>query len=467
MPNSRWQFIIDATLVGMDAQADLGALLALDAEVSVKSFSDLSSDQKIDNNEAILIHNFTAISEAAGQLSRLRHNLPNSLHFLCPNSSARPTIEICSHVDGWISPSFNSESVTAAIIHSLKKSQTLAEIQSHLSRCTIYQTGSTYDPSQCQAVFSYVENLAAGLKISIVHENEDRTASNGLEIVAENCHFWYRLGGQLRGQELIIEFATRYPARQECSIASNLYHWLAHELTLFDFDSRLAGSQKALIQAEKLSVAGRLTASIAHEIKNPLQGVRNCLHLLGMPNLTPEQHGQYLEMTNQEMERLSNTVQQMLEFYKPNQDFKPLQVLEVLEHTINLTTSQMADANVKIRTIWPPKIPLILAIRDQIEQVLLNLLLNAKDALVEGGLVTVKIEVSKPFLAIVVEDNGPGVSAELRESIFEPFVSTKGTSGLGLSVSHEIIRNHHGTLELMDPIPGVGARFKIILPIKT
>ena len=214
-------------------------------------------------------------------------------------------------------------------------------------------------------------------------------------------------------------------------------------------------------------MAGRLTASIAHEIKNPLQGVRNCLHLLGKKDISPEQHEQFLEMTNQEMERLSNTVQQMLEFYKPNQEFKPLQVLDVLEHTLNLVNSQLADSNVKLKTIWPPKIPLILAIRNQVEQVLLNLVLNARDAMKEGGLLTIRIEVTKPFLSIVVADSGTGVPDEVREQIFDPFFSTKGTSGLGLSVSQEIIKNHHGVLELMEPIPGVGARFKIILPIKT
>ena len=237
-------------------------------------------------------------------------------------------------------------------------------------------------------------------------------------------------------------------------------------LVIAQLIEQVSSTKRALIQAEKLSVAGRVTASIAHEIKNPLQGVQNCLHLLGMPGLSAEQHQRYLDMTNQEMDRLANTVQQMLEFYKPNQEFKPVQVLDVLEHTLDLVNSQLSENGIKVRTVWPPKIPNVLAIRNQIEQVLLNLVLNAKDAMPNGGSLSIKIEITKPFLSIIVADSGSGIPLELRDQVFEHFFSTKGTSGLGLPVSREIIKNHHGILELVDRGSEPGACFKIILPIK-
>ena len=261
----------------------------------------------------------------------------------------------------------------------------------------------------------------------------------------------------------------RYTAMCLENIFSLFQNWYVRQKYSSELEregKKFALTQKALIQAEKLSVAGRMTASIAHEINNPLQGVKNCLHLLSNKNISEEQKTRYLEMTNQEMDRLTNTVQQMLEFYKPNEKYKPVQVLDVLEHTLNLLDNQLSENGIKIKTIWPPKIPLVSGIKNQIEQVFINLVINAKDAMPSGGELTLTIESAKPFLAIIFEDSGAGVPDDMREKIFEPFVSTKGTSGLGLSVCNEIIKNHSGVLELMDKIPNHGARFKIILPIK-
>lgn len=225
-------------------------------------------------------------------------------------------------------------------------------------------------------------------------------------------------------------------------------------------------SQKALIQSEKLSVAGKMTAAIAHEIKNPLQGVRNCFHLVSNQNLDQESKDKYLEMTNQELDRLTNTVQRMLEFYRPNEEFKTIQVLDVLEHTLNLLQGQLSEYGISVKTSWPLKVPPIQGIADQIEQVFMNLILNSRDFMQNGGTLLINFEVQKPYIAIIFEDSGPGVLPELREKIFEPFVSSKGTAGLGLSVCQEIITNHQGVIELMDELEGRGARFKIILPIK-
>ena len=99
---------------------------------------------------------------------------------------------------------------------------------------------------------------------------------------------------------------------------------------------RMEKSQQALVQAEKLAVAGRLTASIAHEINNPLQGVSNCFHLATREDVPPEMRQKYLDMTQLELERLMTTVQRMLDFYRPSAEFVPVQVLDLLDHVLNL-----------------------------------------------------------------------------------------------------------------------------------
>ena len=227
---------------------------------------------------------------------------------------------------------------------------------------------------------------------------------------------------------------------------------------------KIEDSQQALVQAEKLAVAGRLTASIAHEINNPLQGVRNCFHLATRDDIPVEMRQKYMDMTQQELERLMTTVQRMLDFYRPSAEFKPVQVLDLLEHVLNLLGQQLRDRNIRVTTSWPARLPSIRAISNQIEQVFINLILNAHDAMQNGGELWISISQKKKMLEITFQDSGSGIPVDVRSNIFEPFVSTKGTSGLGLSVSYDIVTAHGGRLDLLgDKTPG--ACFRVLLPI--
>lgn len=233
---------------------------------------------------------------------------------------------------------------------------------------------------------------------------------------------------------------------------------------LRDYVHRIEDSQQALIQSEKLAVAGRLTASIAHEINNPLQGVRNCFHLATREDVPSEMRKKYLDLTQQELERLMTTVQRMLDFYRPSTEFKPVQILDLLEHVLNLLGQQLRERNIRVTTSWPAHLPSIQIIENQIEQVLINLILNAHDAMPSGGELLINISQKRKMLEIKIRDTGNGIPKNIRQHIFEPFVSTKGTSGLGLSVSYDIINTHGGRLDLvMDNLPGTC--FHIQLPI--
>ncbi len=224
-------------------------------------------------------------------------------------------------------------------------------------------------------------------------------------------------------------------------------------------------SQRALMQAEKMSIAGRLTASIAHEINNPLQSVSNCLHLASRKELSSQVRRDYLEMAQNEMDRLMVTVQRMLDYYRPGGlDRKPVDLNELVQKVITLVARQLEEHKVRVYTRFSTRMFPVLAVGDQIQQVLLNLVLNAMEAMPEGGKLYFETAVRKNNAEVIVEDTGPGIPDAQRAHIFEPFVSTKeGGTGLGLAVSYGIVSAHGGSLELAEG-RGRGACFKLILP---
>ena len=161
----------------------------------------------------------------------------------------------------------------------------------------------------------------------------------------------------------------------------------------------------------------------------------------------------------------SSTVQRMLDFYRPNVEFKPLQILDLLEHVLHLISQQLHERNIRVTTAWPAKLPNIMAISNQIEQVFINLALNAFDAMPQGGELCITIAQKKKMVEILFQDSGSGVPAEMRQTIFEPFVSSKiSGTGLGLAVSYDIVTAHGGRLDLMEGNK-TGACFRVMLPI--
>ena len=235
---------------------------------------------------------------------------------------------------------------------------------------------------------------------------------------------------------------------------------------LRNYVKRVEDSQQALLRVEKMAAAGRLTASIAHEVNNPLQSVQNCLHLAGHDSVSPEKRREYIELAKKELDRLMKTTQRMLDFYRPGAvRVEQVDLLELLNHVLSLTSQQMSQKNLTITTNLPESLPLIYVVSSQIQQIFFNLILNALDAVPEGGELTISARAVENGVELVFEDNGPGIPEDRRENIFEPFFSTKeGGTGLGLTVSYNIVTAHGGTLDLIDG-PGSGACFRLFLPM--
>jgi signal transduction histidine kinase len=234
---------------------------------------------------------------------------------------------------------------------------------------------------------------------------------------------------------------------------------------LREYVRQVEESQQALLQAEKMATAGRLSVSIAHEVNNPLQSVQNCLHLAGRKDLSQEQREEYFELAKSELNRLMSTVQRMLDFYRPGA-VSPSEVdlHDLLNYVLNLMSKQLEKQGIRVQTDIPEKLPSVVAVGSQVQQVLINLILNSFDAMPEGGDLQVTARVVKDGVEILLKDNGPGIPADHQAHIFEPFFSTKdGGTGLGLTVSYNIVTAHGGKLELASN-NGPGACFRVYLP---
>jgi signal transduction histidine kinase/CheY-like chemotaxis protein len=236
---------------------------------------------------------------------------------------------------------------------------------------------------------------------------------------------------------------------------------------LREYVHQIEQSQRALIQAEKMSAVGRLTASIAHEVNNPLQAVQNCLHLAGRDELSMEKREEYITMAEDELDRLMSTVRRMLDFYRPGAiDRKPTKITELIDRVLALLKKQMDDQNVVVTKKLPKKLPRVNIVGNQIQQVFFNLILNSLEVMPEGGTIEISAAVNEDNLEIKFKDNGPGVPPEASANIFEPFMSTtENGTGLGLSVSYGILTAHGGSLELINSSVD-GACFKVVIPVE-
>jgi PAS domain S-box-containing protein len=234
--------------------------------------------------------------------------------------------------------------------------------------------------------------------------------------------------------------------------------------------------EQVLFDSEKLAATGRLAASIAHEINNPLEAVQNSLYLLQKELGDDAGAKPYLDIAARETQRMSRILRQMLGFYRQHEALNDVDVNALIEEAIGLVAKRLRERGVQIETRKEAQLPAIRASADQLKQVLLNLLLNAADSMPRGGTITVLTQAGagqetevygRDAVQIQVRDTGQGIPDEMLAQIFEPFFSTKpgkGT-GLGLWVSQGIVQNHGGTLRVRSLV-GRGTTFTITLPVK-
>ncbi len=229
-------------------------------------------------------------------------------------------------------------------------------------------------------------------------------------------------------------------------------------------------AQARLIQSEKLAVIGQLASSLAHELNNPLQAIQSGLGLvvdeLDGGNTRLAQNDLYV--IQQELERIDSIFRQMLDFYRPTaSEYLPLDLNAICDGVRILMRKRLQEANVTLHLELTPNLPLTCGDSNQIKQVLLNLLLNAADALAPvGGHVTLHTLRHDQQACISVADDGPGIAPEYLGRLFEPLFTTKTRGlGLGLAISQEIVQRHEGTITVHS-LQGKGTTFTIHLPVQ-
>ncbi len=235
-----------------------------------------------------------------------------------------------------------------------------------------------------------------------------------------------------------------------------------------EMERALRRTQEQLLQSEKLAAMGRLTSQIAHELNNPLYGIMNTLELLKTEISPQSKRRKVLEMALSETVRLSDLLRKMLSFSKPDQEEKQaVDINTVLDEILLLHEKQLQENDIKIKTSFAEALPQISASKDQLRQVFLNLVANARDAMPDGGTLSVITACDPENVRIEITDTGVGIQEEHLKKIFDSFFTTKDSVtgvGLGLSVCYGLIKDHGGDIQVKSNVDS-GTTFIITFPI--
>ncbi len=235
-----------------------------------------------------------------------------------------------------------------------------------------------------------------------------------------------------------------------------------------EMERKLHRTQEHLLQSEKLAAMGRLISHLAHELNNPLYGIMNTLELMKTEIPPTNKRRKLLDMALSETVRLTDMLRKTLSFSKPDQEEKvPVRINDILDEILLLHEKQLREHTIKIVSDFAADLPEVIASKNQLRQVFLNLISNARDAMPEGGTFRVSTKSQGDQIVIRVSDTGVGIKEDHIDKIFDTFFSTKTDSvkgvGLGLSVCYGFIKDHGGDIQV-ESRRGTGTTFIIRLP---
>ncbi|MDE3119861.1 MAG: PAS domain S-box protein, partial [Nitrospirota bacterium] len=226
--------------------------------------------------------------------------------------------------------------------------------------------------------------------------------------------------------------------------------------------------EQQILNTEKLASVGKLAAGVAHEINNPLGGILNCLYNLRKGTLSPARQEEYVVSMEDGLRRVQKIVRQLLDFSQQHEpELSATDINMVVERVLVLTEHAFVAGQIRLDKQLQTGLPVLMVDRHMLEQVLMNLVLNAIQAIKGGGTVTIRTRIVDEACAIDVQDTGCGIQPHVLSRIFDPFFTTKGVgegTGLGLSVSLGIVERHGGRI-LVESEVGKGSLFTVSLPL--
>lgn len=228
-------------------------------------------------------------------------------------------------------------------------------------------------------------------------------------------------------------------------------------------------TQQQICQSEKLASIGRLSAGIAHEINNPLTGVLTFAHLLKQKKNNSEEDINDLDVIIRETTRVREIVKGLLDFARQTPFEKEfLNINDILHQILKLVKNQKELRKIVVEENYSKSIPKYYGDKNQLQQVFLNLILNAAEAIPDTGKITITTLIERDYVVVSIKDTGCGIKKEDMNKIFDPFYSTKPVNkgtGLGLSISYGIVQQHGGNIEC-ESEEGEGTTFNVFLPVK-
>ncbi len=333
-----------------------------------------------------------------------------------------------------------------------------------------------------------IENAADGV-IAIDRQGDVTTMNPAAEVITgyqrhelvgqpysmlfDNTQFYSPILDTLEHGTEHVALEISFPGRDrtiELSVTTSRIHNTHGEmigaLVIFSDLTARKETQRRMAQAERLATLGELMAGVAHEVRNPLTAIRGYVQILRQQTSDPI-HQEYLSVVLKEIDSINKVIQQLLEFSRPrHSQWQQVSLNALVEETLVLVQTAGVQTRVDFISELDNELSPISADRELLKQVLLNILINAVQAISARGKIRIRTwQNSDSQQAISIEDNGCGIDLLLQKKIFDPFFTTKASgTGLGLALSQRIINAHQGDIRVAS-LPGYGTTFTLILPI--
>ncbi|WP_433959738.1 ATP-binding protein [Cytobacillus horneckiae] len=225
-------------------------------------------------------------------------------------------------------------------------------------------------------------------------------------------------------------------------------------------------TEQFLMESEKLLIAGQLAAGIVHEVRNPLTSIKGFIQL-SQSQYDEDKNRFYLNIIQTEIERIELILTELLTLTKPrNSHVESNDVEQLLQEVITLIDTQAIMNNIDIHITIKDKLPVIYCDKNQLKQVLINIIKNSIEAIINHGSITIEGNIEGKHIHLCITDSGPGIPAHLLKRIEEPFFTTKENgTGLGLMICRQIIESHNGSMKIRSS--SKGTKIHILLPINT